>query len=97
NRGIAALGNSWFTYSNGTLSVWDQTGNRVGTTTLIGAGTSFDSHFSLSEANGKVFIVTTAGGTWDGYAVGFSVTGSVPADGAIVAAPPSDFVVDFSQ
>src|SRR5262249_24115077 len=82
DRGIAALGNNWLTYSNGTLSVWDQTGNRIGTTTLVGAGTSFDSHFSLSEANDKVFIVTQASGTWDGYAVqlggtiSFNVTGS---------------------
>jgi hypothetical protein len=67
-RGIAAFGNYWLTYDgNTTLSAWDFAGNRVGTTTLNGAGTSFDSAFSLSYANGMVFIVDQAGGTWRGY------------------------------
>ncbi len=69
NRGIAAVGNYWLTYSGGTLSGWDSSGNRVDTAILNGAGTSFDSHFSLSYANGKVFIVDQAGGNWRGYDV----------------------------
>ena len=36
----------------------------------FGAGTSFDSYFSLSYANGMVWIVDTAGGNWRGFDVG---------------------------
>jgi len=74
NRGIAAFGSYWFTYNSNTriLSAWDLSGTRVDTTTLTAAGTSFDSGFSLSYANGKIFVVDSAGATWRGYDVGFT-------------------------
>ena len=76
---IAALGPYYLTYSNGNLSAWDGSGNRVDQTTLTGAGTSFDSNFSLSYANGYVWVVDVAGGTWRGYQVGTpSAPTSVP-------------------
>jgi hypothetical protein len=67
NRGLAVFGNYWLTYGNGILSAWNAAGNRVDTTTLVAAGTSFDSHFSLSYTNGMLFVVDQAGGTWRGY------------------------------
>lgn len=75
DRGIAdgvIAGNQeiYLTYSNGSLSGWDTSGNRIGTTTLNGAGTSFDSHFSISVADNKVWVVDEAGGLWRGYDVG---------------------------
>jgi hypothetical protein len=70
NRGIAAVGNYWFTYSAGTLAVWDTAGAKIGTTTLVGAGTSFSSNFSLSAANGMIFISDGSGGSWRGYKIG---------------------------
>ncbi len=70
NRGIAAAGGYWLTYSNRMLSAWDTDGNRVDTTELLNAGTSFDAHFSFSYANGMVFIVDGPGGSWRGYDVG---------------------------
>src|SRR5262249_6780914 len=76
-RGLAAVGNYWLTYDRqGNLSAWDTSGNRVGLTHLNGAGTSFDSDFSLSYANGEVFIVDVAHGDWRGFDVGLN--GSVP-------------------
>jgi len=69
NRGVAAGENVWLTYSNTILSAWDSGGNRIDQTTLLGAGTDFDSHFSLSYANGMVFIVDDRGGQWRGYQV----------------------------
>jgi len=68
--GIAAAGGYWLTYSNRMLSAWDTDGNRVDTTELLNAGTSFDAHFSFSYANGMVFIVDGPGGSWRGYDVG---------------------------
>ena len=70
NRGIAASGDYWFTYVDRTLSVWDTAGTRLGTTTLVGAGTGFDPNFSLSVANGRVFITDGPGGLWRGYKIG---------------------------
>ncbi len=70
DRGIAAAGDYWFTYVDRTLSVWDTLGNRIGTTTLVGAGTGFDPNFSLSIANGRVFITDGPGGLWQGYKIG---------------------------
>jgi hypothetical protein len=67
NRGIAVVGGYYLTYSNQILSVWNSGGTRLSQSTLNGAGTSFDSHFSLSYANGLVWIVDVAGGTWRGY------------------------------
>ncbi len=70
NRGVVKAGGYYLTYSAGVLSAWDGNGNRVKTTILNGAGTSFDSYFGLSYARGMVWIVDVAGGTWRGYNVG---------------------------
>jgi hypothetical protein len=68
SRGLAAFGNFWLTYNGaGILSAWDDNGNRVFQTALPGAGTSFDSDFSFSCCNGKVFIVDVAGGAWRAF------------------------------
>jgi hypothetical protein len=68
NRGLAAMGNFWLTYNGGSiLSIWNTAGNRITQVTLPGAGATFDSSFSFSYCNGKVFIVDIAGGTWRGY------------------------------
>lgn len=79
-RGIAAAGNYYLTYdSNNVLSAWDPvTGARVDQTVLTGAGTSFDSLFSLSYANGQVWIADGPGGTWRGYDVGLGGFGAIP-------------------
>jgi hypothetical protein len=60
----------YLTYSNGNLTAWTLAGARIKSTVLTGGGTSFDSHFSLSYANGMVWVVDVAGGTWRGYNVG---------------------------
>jgi hypothetical protein len=70
NRGIVVAGKWYLTYANGVLSAWDPTGKRVSSTKLNNAGVTFDSHFSLSYAQNKVFIVDAAGGKWRGYDVG---------------------------
>jgi hypothetical protein len=70
NRGVATSERCYFTYYDGTLHVWDETGVRTDSATLTGAGTSFDSYFSLSYANGMIWVVDTAGGSWRGYDVG---------------------------
>ncbi len=69
NRGLAVLGNLWLTYNgSGILSIWDGAGNRLVQAALPGAGTStYDSNYSFSFCNGKVFIVDAAGGKWRGY------------------------------
>lgn len=69
DRNLAIAGDYILTYVSGTLSAWDQSGTRVGTTTLVSGGSTFDSNFSMSFANGMVFVVSTAGGTWRGYAI----------------------------
>jgi hypothetical protein len=62
---------SILTYSNGFLSVWDRaTGARVRTVTLVGAGTTAQSHYSFSYANGMVWILDDTGLSWRGYAIG---------------------------
>ncbi len=71
NRGVATSNGYYLTYSSGVLSAWDDTGSRMDTTILNGAGTTFNSHFSLSYAQGKVWVIDLAGGTWRGYDVGF--------------------------
>ena len=59
------------TYSNGMLSVWDRTtGARVRTVTLVGAGTTVQSHYSFSYANGMVWILDDTGQSWRGYGIG---------------------------
>ncbi|HZR84182.1 MAG TPA: myxococcus cysteine-rich repeat containing protein [Candidatus Binatia bacterium] len=75
NRGVAAAGGYYLTYSKGVLSAWDASGARVGDTTLTAAGQTFDAHFSLSYANGKVWIVDQAGASWRGYDVGLGSGG----------------------
>lgn len=75
NRGVAALGSNWYTYSDGVLSTWSQAGVRLSQDTLVGAGTSFDANFSYSSTNNMFFVEN--GGTWRGYALG-NVNASVP-------------------
>jgi hypothetical protein len=70
NARLAAWGSYYLTYSNGILSAWDASGVRAGQMTLTGAGTSFDANWSLSYANGYVWIVDAAGGLWRGYQIG---------------------------
>lgn len=72
SRGVAAVQDYLLTYSSGVLSAWDYSGNLLDTTTLTGAGTSFDSNFSLSYANDRVFIVDNAGQDWRGYNIGLA-------------------------
>jgi hypothetical protein len=84
SRGLAAFGNVWLTYNGGgVVSAWDFSGNRVFQTVLPGAGTSFDSDYSFSYCNGKVFIVDVAGGKWRGYDI------SGGASVAVLSAEPS--------
>ena len=68
NRSLAAMDNLWLTY-NGTnlVSIWDTSGNRLTELTLPGTGTNFDSQYSFSYANRKVFIVDKAGSSWRGF------------------------------
>ncbi len=70
DRGVATVKGFYFTYASGVLSAWSDQGVRIDTTNLNGAGTSFDSHFSLSYAQSKVWIVDSPGSTWRGYNVG---------------------------
>ena len=68
NRALGVLGNLWLTCNgSGIISIWDSSGNRVIQAALPGAGTSFDSNYSFSFCNGKVFIVDVAGGKWRGF------------------------------
>jgi hypothetical protein len=60
----------YLTYSQGNLTAWTLAGARIKSTVLTGAGQSFDSYFSLSYANGMVWVVDAAGQTWRGYNVG---------------------------
>ena len=78
NRGIAAAGDYLFTYFDQMLSAWDYSGNLLDQTELLGAGTSFDSYFSLSYANGHIFVVDAAGQTWRGYDIGLENGADVP-------------------
>jgi hypothetical protein len=63
------VGNSWLTYNgNRVLSVWNQSGSRVATTTLQNASIGgTESAYSLSFCAGKVFIADASGGLWRGY------------------------------
>lgn len=79
NRGIFAVGDDLFTYDGGVLSAWDYSGNLLDQTVLTGAGTLFDSYFSLSYANDHVFIVDSAQSVWRGYNIGLGGTpGNIP-------------------
>jgi len=84
DRGLATVGNELLTYFGGVLTAWDSgTGSNLGSTILNGAGTSFDSNFSYSYANGQFWVVDTAGGTWRGYDVGLSAN-QVPEPSTLV-------------
>ncbi len=84
SRGIAAAGTYLFTYFSQTLKAWDYSGNEVDSTTLTDAGSDFDSHFSISYANDRFFVVDDAGRTWRGYDVGLGGgTVPVPEPGAL--------------
>lgn len=67
NRGIAAYGDNWFTYSNGVLSVWSTAGERLFNAILSEAGTLESSNFSYSFTNGMFFLGD--GTTWRGYII----------------------------
>ncbi len=82
DRGIAVAEDYLFTYYNQTLSAWDYAGNLLDQTTLAGAGTSFDSYFSLSYANDHIFVVDYARGLWRGYDIGLS-TQRIPEPGTL--------------
>ncbi len=70
DRGVAWACEYYLTYSEGQLSAWDSTtGVRTATTVLTGAGQGFDSHFSLSYTNERVFIIDAPGGAWRGFDV----------------------------
>lgn len=81
-RGIAAVGDLLFTYAAGTVSAWDYSGQRVDSATLEGAGTSFDSYFSFSYANGRFFVLDDAHGSWRGYDAGLG-TAPVPVPASV--------------
>jgi hypothetical protein len=71
DRGIAVSMGFYLTYSNGVLSAWDDQGTRIDTTLLNGTTSSYEEHFSISYAHGKVWVVSAnSGGTWRGYDVG---------------------------
>ena len=87
SRGIVSVGGKWLTYNGlGDLSEWDPaTGARLGTTTLLGAGVSFDGQFSLSYTGGKVWVADGSGPEyyWRGYDVGLSDVAAVPEPASI--------------
>ncbi len=84
-RGIAAVGDHLFTYSKGTVSAWDYSGQRVDSATLTDAGTSFDSDFSFSYANGRFFVIDDTNGSWRGFDAGLGVdVAPVPLPASIV-------------
>jgi len=67
-RGLATLDGFWLTYNGaGLLSLWDTNGNRITQLNLAGAGSSEDSSYGFSAANGKVFVVDVAGGAWRAF------------------------------
>jgi hypothetical protein len=78
DRGVVAAAGYFLTYSNGNLSAWDTNGVRVGTTLLIDAGSSFDSHFSLSWANGMIWVIDVHNGLWRGYEIPELLAGCYP-------------------
>ncbi len=67
DRSLAWGQGCYLTYADGELSSWDVAGQRVDTTTLTGAGENLDAEFSLSYANGEVFVGD--GTNWRGFAV----------------------------
>jgi uncharacterized repeat protein (TIGR01451 family) len=86
SRGIAALGNNWVTYNgNGLISFWDAAGNRIWQSTLLGAGGSANSGYTLSYCNGKVFVMDTSVGNWLGY----EVCGQAPLSAPVIYVQPA--------
>jgi hypothetical protein len=70
NHGIAWSCGVYLTYDAGVVSAWDtNSGVRLDTATLVGAGTGVDSHFGYSFANRRFFVLDAAGGSWRGYPV----------------------------
>jgi len=74
-RGMAVSHSGhYLTYHNRILSVWDQAGQRIYTTVLTGAGTSFDSYFSFSYTGpafrGYVYLLDDAAGAWRRWIIG---------------------------
>lgn len=93
NRGIAVAGDYLLTYDDTqTLSVWNYSGALLDTTSLEGAGTTFDSLFSFGYTNDRVFIVDVAGGQWRGFNLGLTSTSyaiapvPLPASGLVLLA-----------
>lgn len=66
---MAMAGGCYLTYANGSVSSWDSTGSRAGSSFLPGAGSTADSHNSFSYAKGLAWV-RDAGGTWRGYDIG---------------------------
>lgn len=67
NASVAWAQGCYLTYADGVLSAWDVAGERVDTVTLEEETSTLDSEFSVSYANGLVFLGD--GTTWRGYAV----------------------------
>jgi len=69
-RRVAFAYGHYLTYVDTVISAWDADGNRVASSVLNGAGTTdFDSALSFSFAQGKVWVVDSAQGTWRGYVI----------------------------
>lgn len=85
NRAVAAVGDTYLTYSDGLLSVWDLSGDRIDTYTLNSAGQNFNSYFSFSYANNRVWVVDDLHGDWRGY-VYPSSTNAVPEPSSLALA-----------
>jgi hypothetical protein len=67
---IAVADVCMFTYLDGVLSVWDTDGTRKDQAELVGAGDGWNSNWSLSYANGMVWVLDDATSLWRGYDVG---------------------------
>ena len=67
-RRVAWAYGHYLTYSDMVISAWDQSGARVASATLNGAGmTDFDSALSFSFAQGKAWVVDSYQGSRRGY------------------------------
>lgn len=65
NRSLAWGQGCYLTYADGIVSSWDVQGQRVDTATLEDEPATLDSEFSLSYANGRIFVGD--GTTFRGY------------------------------
>ncbi|MBW8816189.1 MAG: PEPxxWA-CTERM sorting domain-containing protein [Caulobacterales bacterium] len=69
-RSVSIFGNYALNYSNGVLSAYNlSTGALADQTTLVGAGTDFNSLYGQSYANGYFFVPTSGGNTFVGYKI----------------------------